>query len=375
MNDKNRDLLILIVDDTSRNLQVLGAMLKEAGYRIALAQSGQQALEAAQKTPPDLILLDVIMPELDGFETCKQLKENPSTREIPVIFLTARIEIEDIVKGFELGAVDYVTKPFNATELLARVESHLGRILLQRALTQRVEEIGRMKREHEAFLRHELRNRIAPIMGYSQMLSDLDEHEWRDTGQKWATTIFESSKSMTELIDAMKQLQDFEAGRFQLDKHRIEIEKLVQLAIAGLKAVYENQVEIHCENRLTNGSVEADENLLIGVFQNLIKNGIEHVVDLESETERRTNVSIYNESDQIVVEVNNGGEPISSERLASFFEKFNTDRKGQGTGLGTTYAYLVTKAHGGEISVTSSEADGTTVTVKLPEACAQSDFR
>ncbi len=125
MKDYLRELRILIVDDAAKNIQLLGTILREEGYQINVARNGWQALDVVAQMPPDLILLDVMMPELDGFETCKKLKENPATRAIPVIFLTARADTEDIVKGFELGAVDYVTKPFNAAELLSRVGTHL----------------------------------------------------------------------------------------------------------------------------------------------------------------------------------------------------------------------------------------------------------
>jgi class 3 adenylate cyclase len=116
---------ILVVDDTLANIQALSATLKEKGYQISVATSGKQALEAVERVRPDLILLDVMMPEIDGFETCRRLKASAATNDIPVIFLTARTETADIVKGFELGAVDYVPKPFNAHELLARVHTHL----------------------------------------------------------------------------------------------------------------------------------------------------------------------------------------------------------------------------------------------------------
>src|SRR5215471_16946093 len=116
---------ILVVDDTPANIQALAGTLKEKGYLISVATTGTQALEVVNRVRPDLILLDVMMPEMDGFETCRRLKTSDATRDIPVIFLTARTETEDIVKGFELGAVDYVPKPFNAHELLARVNTHL----------------------------------------------------------------------------------------------------------------------------------------------------------------------------------------------------------------------------------------------------------
>jgi diguanylate cyclase (GGDEF)-like protein len=120
-----RQSLILIVDDTVKNLQVLGSILKAENYKIAVATNGIQAILAANEIKPDLILLDVMMPELDGFETCKKLKSLPETKDVPVIFLTAKVETEDIVEGFKAGAVDYIAKPFNSYELKARVKTHV----------------------------------------------------------------------------------------------------------------------------------------------------------------------------------------------------------------------------------------------------------
>ena len=122
-NDKKPQ--ILIVDDNPQNIQVLGRMLMDRGYRVSISQTGKGALEFAQKRQPDVILLDIMMPEMDGFEVCKRLKQMPETEKIPVIFLTARYETENIVKGFDVGGVDYVTKPFNSVELLARVKTQL----------------------------------------------------------------------------------------------------------------------------------------------------------------------------------------------------------------------------------------------------------
>lgn len=116
---------ILIVDDVPRNLQVLVNMLREKDYKISVAPGGRKALQMVDIFLPDLILLDIVMPRPDGFQVCKKLKASPETKDIPIIFLSAKTETEDIVKGFELGAVDYVTKPFKKTELLARISTHL----------------------------------------------------------------------------------------------------------------------------------------------------------------------------------------------------------------------------------------------------------
>jgi len=134
MSDATDKPRILIVDDVARNLQVLGEILDQAGYEVTAALSGSQALEAVQNDKPDLILLDVMMPELDGFEVCRALKQDPATSAIPVIFLTARTETDAVVKGFAIGAVDYVTKPVNREELLARVRLHLELLSARREL-------------------------------------------------------------------------------------------------------------------------------------------------------------------------------------------------------------------------------------------------
>jgi adenylate cyclase len=134
---------ILVVDDTPANIQTLAAILKEKGYQISVATNGKQALEVVARVQPDLILLDVMMPEMDGFETCRRLKAAEQWRQIPVIFLTARTETADLVQGFELGAVDYVAKPFNAHELLARVNTHLTMDELRRSLATKNAELAR----------------------------------------------------------------------------------------------------------------------------------------------------------------------------------------------------------------------------------------
>ncbi len=122
----NKNLRILIVDDTSKNIQVVASTLKEDGYQMAFAQSGKTAIEKTLANKFDLILLDIMMPEMNGFEVCEQLKKNSRTKDIPVMFFTAKADIESIVRGFELGGVDYLTKPFNRKELLARVRTHLS---------------------------------------------------------------------------------------------------------------------------------------------------------------------------------------------------------------------------------------------------------
>jgi len=150
---------VLIVDDTPENIQVISGILYQKGVNITIAQSGREALKTASRQRPDLVLLDIIMPEMNGFEVCKRLKKNPATKDIPIIFLTAKTQPEDIVKGFELGAVDYVTRPFNPAELLSRVFTHLelkkSRDLLSAQSQQRKELLeNALEALTQSFLRH-----------------------------------------------------------------------------------------------------------------------------------------------------------------------------------------------------------------------------
>lgn len=143
----NENIHILVVDDNQENLKVVSNYLKEKKYKIALALGGKSALKILASTPIDLVLLDIMMPEMDGFEVCREIKALDSLKDIPIIFLTARSETEDIVKGFELGGVDYVTKPFRPEELLARVNNHVQLKVMRDLLIENIKNIKSSRAE------------------------------------------------------------------------------------------------------------------------------------------------------------------------------------------------------------------------------------
>lgn len=143
-------ILILIVDDNPQNLKVLGNILKEnTQYGLAFAMNGYEALEFIKTSPPDMILLDVIMPEMDGYEVCRTLKKQPETANIPVIFITAKTEPDDVVRGFEAGGVDYITKPFHEAELLMRIRTHLDLKISRDLLEEKNKELSEAYRKIE----------------------------------------------------------------------------------------------------------------------------------------------------------------------------------------------------------------------------------
>ncbi len=169
------DASILIVDDTPENLRLLTQMLGENGYRVRSASSGERALATIQKEPPDLILLDIMMPEMDGYEVCQQLQADGRFSDIPIIFISALNEVFDKVTAFSVGGVDYVTKPFHLQEILARVQTHLNLKAMHQKLHVQNVQLQEQNQELEAFAQtvaHDLKNPLATLLGFMELLRD-----------------------------------------------------------------------------------------------------------------------------------------------------------------------------------------------------------
>ncbi len=365
---------ILVVDDTPKNIQVLGSMLREAGYNINVATNGQEAIDALGRVVPDLILMDVIMPVMDGFEACKRIKELPEFAHIPIIFLTAKKKTADLIRGFELGAIDYITKPFNTAELLKRVDTHITLSKLRTELAQKVDQltgamgqIEQLHREQDAFLRHELNNVIGPIAGYAEMLRSQLAPWLNEKQSKWLAAILSGSASMKHMLDQVKKIQEFERGAHTLALMPVSIVGIVSDVVSDIATYFRGSVPILFSPEPCDAvRIQADLAFLPGVFKNIIKNAVEHVLPLD-EAQRRVEVFCGVHDGSAVIVVRNGGEPIPEQRLVTFFDKFNTTKADSGgTGLGTSYAKLVLKAHGGGIWVSSSAEEGTKVTISLP---------
>jgi len=365
---------VLVVDDTPKNIQVLGSMLREAGYNINVATNGQQAIEALGRVLPDLILMDVIMPVMDGFEACKRIKAMPEYAHIPIVFLTAKVETEDLLKGFELGAIDYVTKPFNTAELLKRVDTHITLSKLRSELAEKVKQltgamghIEQLHREQDAFLRHELNNVIGPIAGYAEMLRTQLSPSLTEKQTKWLGAILNGSASMKHMLDQMKKLQEFERGAHTLKMMPVSLVGIVSDVVSDVATFFRGAVPIFfTPDPCSTVRIQADLAFLPGVFKNVIKNAVEHVLPLDDSL-RRVEIFCGARDGAAVIVVRNGGEPILEHLLLTFFDKFNsTKAESGGTGLGTSYAKLVAEAHGGGVWVSSSAQEGTRVTISIP---------
>lgn len=360
--------LILLVDDNKNNLQVLGSTLHTEGYRLAMAKSGKEALTQAQKIEPDIILLDIMMPEMDGYETCTLLKENDKTKNIPVIFLTAKTETEDIVKGFKAGGVDYITKPFKKEELLIRLKNHLELRMATKKIAeqaQKLKELNNTKDQMFSIISHDLRSPLAGLKNMLDLLTDKEtptDQDFRESAITIMKTTTDSTVNLLEnlLFWARSQRGDLEIEIDTLDLHQI-IEENIQLASntiqqKSLKVI--NQLE---EYELVKG----DMNLTKTIVRNLLNNAIKFTPENGTIAFEATPSDHYT-----LLSIADTGVGISDENLERLFkndEQFTTygTNNEKGSGLGLKLCKSFAEKQQGSLSVRSVENRGTTFTVKL----------
>jgi len=196
MTEQRKRPLVLVVEDIPKNMEVVCNILRKEGYRLAMAGNGLQGLEMVPNVKPDLILLDIMMPEMDGFEVCKRLKENPETKDIPIIFLTAIVETVDIVKGFEMGAVDYVTKPFKGAELTSRVRTHLELKFARESL----QELNATKDKFFSIIAHDLKDPLSYLLLSADMLYNQYEEMAEEKRKDYIRRFYNNSQRINTKI-------------------------------------------------------------------------------------------------------------------------------------------------------------------------------
>ncbi|MFA7292528.1 MAG: response regulator [Rhodocyclaceae bacterium] len=357
---------ILVVDDTPDNLHLLSAIFKDE-YRVKIAHNGDKALAIAQSdTPPDLILLDIMMPGMDGFEVARHLRGHPSSEHIPVIFVTAMTGEDARLKGMELGAVDFVTKPIDPDSLKIRVKNFMRYIELHRQLQADYDEmmaLEQLKEDVERITRHDMKGPLAGVIGLVQGLSEASNLTADQREQ--IQMIEETALQVLDMINLSNELFKIETGRFVLKPQVVKVAQII-------RRIAEISRKIFAVKNLTIAvakphGVEDDQLLALGdpmlcysLFQNLIKNACEAAPDGTVVT-----ITIYPGAPMRITLDNKGVVPAAIRD--SFFEKFATAGKPGGTGLGTYSAKLLVEAQKGSISMeTSDEEIQTRITLKLP---------
>ena len=370
-----RRATILAVDDVPDNLTILMDMLGQ-DYQMKVANSGARALKIMESGKmPDLILLDVMMPEMDGFEVCRRIKSNPATAEIPIIFLTTMGQSTDVTKGFSLGAADYVSKPADPAILKARMETHLK---LQRNIAElkrnRIELIEkntvlqdnlRLREEVERISRHDLRNPMAGIIGFTaNLLSDDTVHQ---SHKDLLYDIEQSAYNVLNMVNLSLDLFKMERGEFEFYPRTVNVGSILERILLEMASRWEQQ-HIALERRIQGVPVESlsgtqclgDELLCYSLFSNLLRNAAEAAPPYSS-----VMVQVGHDSNLVISLHNRGAVPLAVRD--TFFDKYATTAKSGGNGLGTYSARLLATTQGGNITMKTSDAsDSTTITVNLP---------
>ncbi len=354
---------ILIVDDNLQNLQFLGKLLEEHGYEPTAVTNGFQALDFSGEKYPELILLDVMMPELDGFQTCRKLKESSRTRDIPIIFLTAKVEPEDIVKGFQLGAVDYVTKPFNSVELLARVQTQLELNAGRQMITKQNNEF----RELLHILCHDVKNPLSAVTSIVELLR-IDAVSLAD-----ALNFLEvSSQNGHDIIDLVRQIMVLETKETTLQLEELCLDDLIAESTTMLHPKISEKgiaLELKIDSELT---IKVNKTAFVNsVLNNLITNAVKF-----SHVGEKIEIKGEKHGDSVVVSIRDYGIGMPQELLADLFKiEKNTTRAGtkaeKGTGFGMPLVQKFMHAFGGKIEVlteektTDSKKHGTEIKLEL----------
>ncbi len=368
---------ILIVDDERFNINVMVAILKEE-YRLIIAKNGEEALKRARSaTPPDIILLDIMMPGMDGYEVCRLLKSDPKTLHIPVIFITTMSEMKNEEKGLLMGAIDYIVKPVSPPIVRARVRNHLALKMAMEeieAQKQKIEDqnreliqAARFRENVERITRHDVKTPLNSIIGFSQLLmadDNLDEQQ-----QECLATIEESAHRVLNIINLSVDLFRMEQKIYPLQPVLVNLMNVIgkiKLELGGLMRGKRLNLQILVQGNSAEEQkifyAKGEELLCYSMLANLIKNALEASPEGENVTISLDKDSKTGES--LVVIRNKGAVP--EEIRDRFFDIYVTAGKKNGTGLGTYSAKLIAETLRGSIRMVTSEADGTTLTVRVP---------
>ena len=367
--EEGRRSRLLLVDDTPANLRILSDALR-GDYELQVATSGQAALDMALcDDPPDMVLLDIMMPEMDGYEVCERLKTDERTRDVSVIFITAMDEVGDETRGLALGAEDYITKPINLDIVRARVRTHLLLSIARRRLAAQnleLQEAARLREEVERITRHDLKNPLTMVLSVPQLLlmaDNLEEHQREMLGR-----VEEAGLAMLGMINFSLDLFKMEQGNYAPNLASVDFVALARRVFrdlgdmadaAGVRFTLSVDGREGAEGE--GFAAMGEELLCYSMLGNLVRNAVEassagDVVAVE-----------LTSGDPVCIAVSNPA-PVPPDMRDRFFDKYATSGKRQGTGLGTYSARLSARTLGGDVAMRTDDASGTVVTVSLPPA-------
>jgi len=364
---------LLVVDDTPTNLDLLAAIMEAAGHSVRTAASGEEALRSVREDRPELILLDIMMPGMDGYETCRRLKADPALADIPVIFISALDRPLDKVRALSVGGVDYVSKPIHVQEVRARVATHLRLARLRRELETRNRELetsNATQRELEAqrdslvhMLVHDMRSPLTTMLMSLEVLRDelgsgLDQEQLEDID-----SVLRATKTLARMADEILDVNRIEQADMPIERRPCDLREVATAGLSLMGSLATDRVVVeHPEHAVI---LEADPGLLQRVVANLVSNALKHTPEATP-----IRIAVRRSGEHARLEVQDEGPGIPGKHRELIFEKFGQVRSGarrrRSPGLGLAYCKLVVEAHGGRIGVDSELGVGSTFWLELP---------
>jgi two-component system sensor histidine kinase/response regulator len=348
---KNR---ILIVDDAVDTVELLKKRLRFEGYDTAEAYDGEEALKQVAEYNPDLIILDVMMPKLGGYEVCQRLKSNENTKYIPILMLTAKSEVEDKVKGLDIGADHYLAKPFNYKELSARVRSLVAVKAAREKLVkeEKSKALERMMEEVE----HEIRNPLTSIGGFARRV--YNRLPQGDPNKKYMEMII---NDVARLEDMIKELLELETTAISYR----ELTNINDVIMEALKSFEQDLEDRGIEARTELGDnlplISIDQEQMKMALANLVENSIEAMQDKLKILKITSRIS----DGRMEIQVSDTGKGIPKDKIKNIFDPFFTS-KTRGPGVGLTFTLKIIQEYRGTVSVESEPGKGTIFTIRLP---------
>jgi two-component system sensor histidine kinase/response regulator len=360
---------VLVVDDSEFELQLVDFILQEKNYQTVLAGNGTDALIILETLTPDLILLDIMLPDFDGFEVCKKLKTIDKLKDIPVIFFTSLSNIDDIVKGFEAGGVDYVTKPFNTDELLVRIKTHLDLINSKRKIELQARELSQanaLKDKMFSVISHDLRS---PVSSIKLALDFISKGLVKPTDELFNETIKGLVKTTDEAYILLENLLGWAKSQSNILNVYPESLDLKPLAssIAGLLKLTSENKKISIENNIPEGiTVFADMQMIQSVLRNLLSNALKFTPENGS-----IEMNALEMNTEVIISIKDSGVGISEPSLKRIFDqdqpvKTLGTNKESGSGLGLILCKDFVEKNGGRIWVESEKGKGSTFSFTIP---------
>lgn len=368
---------LLIVDDQADNLRILSAILAEKGYKVRKAINGQMAINTIKITPPDLILLDINLPEINGYEICQLLKSNPETQNIPIIFVSALDDVLDKVKAFQVGGLDYITKPFHKEEVIARVENQLTIRLQQKQLEAEIQQRQKTEERLRFYLHavsHDLRN---PVIGLSMILKNIlrqDQSLKIPILRSVLERMNNSCDRQLQLINSLVETQQHEIWGITLNSQPLNLYLLAQeIFIDWLPLLKEKQATLINKIPPDLPLIQADLSQIWRVYENLLANALKYNssnLEIIFNAEIIQN-KVIDSPQMICCIVSDNGVGMTVEQAKTLFTPYH---RGEGTqrnlslGLGLYLCHQIIQAHGGTIEVITQPQQGTQFCFTLPVA-------